>query len=179
MSIVLPQRAASVARRELLDRPCVAVRILKEDKSAPGKILDIADLDALGGQMPVRLIDVGHNQLQTPYGSRGAVDDAFAHGNRTGRTGRRQLHETYLVAYRVIMIEVKADLPNIKGDGIVDARYGDRDQFQLPIHDNPFAAFAKWCRTPWATSRHLPNAIVGAGRSIGQEISGKSRVRAT
>ncbi|MER8957420.1 hypothetical protein NKI97_02650 [Mesorhizobium sp. M0296] len=48
----------------MLDRPGVVVGILKEDKSAPGKILDIADLDTLSGQVPVSLIDIGHDELQ-------------------------------------------------------------------------------------------------------------------
>jgi len=34
-----------LARRDLLHGPAVAVRIAEEDERAPGKILDVADLD--------------------------------------------------------------------------------------------------------------------------------------
>src|SRR6266511_336102 len=59
---------------------------------------------------------------------------AGADGDGAGRTGWRELHEAHLVADRVVVVQVKADLVDVEILGAVHVRDGDVHQFELPIH---------------------------------------------
>src|SRR6266540_1196141 len=60
--------------------------------------------------------------------------EAGAEGDGAGRTGWREPHEAHLVADRVVVVQVKANLVNVEILGAVHVRDGDVHQFELPIH---------------------------------------------
>ena len=50
-AVTIAVRSASIARRDLLHRPAVAIGITEEDERTPREILDVADVDAAARAM--------------------------------------------------------------------------------------------------------------------------------
>src|SRR3954452_24906442 len=86
-------RRLSAARRKLLARPTVPVRVREEDERAPGEVLHLADVEAARRELGPRLVHVGDHELETAYRARLGVGDPRSDRDRARRSGRRQLHE--------------------------------------------------------------------------------------
>src|SRR5207244_8851136 len=169
---MLPFRTV-VAGMYLLHRPAVAIRVAKEDERAPGKLLDLAHLDAPPDQLRPGGVDVGHDQLEALGGARRRVDESFPQGNRAGRPRRCQLHEPDFIADRLVVVRIEADLLRIEGLGAVDVRNGDGYQFELPVHD----AFLPSIRPVHSTWHKKKGPRVGTLSSVAIRPTGPDRPR--
>src|SRR5918996_5059142 len=99
-----------LARRQLLHRPFVAVRIAEEDELAPRELLDLADLGAALDELGTRSLDVGDHHLHALHRAGLGIDQTLAQRDRARRPRRRQLDEANLVADAVVVVGVEADL---------------------------------------------------------------------
>ncbi len=66
-------RGLSIAVRDLLDCPLVAVGISEVDKQAPGELLDLADINSTANQIRSGGFDVGDDHLHAPDRPRGDI----------------------------------------------------------------------------------------------------------
>src|SRR5215218_3217121 len=123
-----------LAADDLLDGPAVAVRVGEEHEPAPGKVLDLADLDPAVGEVGVGGLDVVDHHLQAGDRAGRGVGDADPERDRAGRAGRGQLDEAELVADLVVVVGVEADLLGVEALGAVDVADGDRHQLELEVH---------------------------------------------
>src|SRR5579885_2812317 len=122
-------REPSCSRRlatpgELLQGPAIAIRIAEVGKMAPVLHIDLTDVNASSGQFLADSPDIRDHHLQALLRSRLHVGNANPDGDRAGRTGRGQLHETQTFSNRHIVISVKADLLRIKS--LCAVNVGDR-----------------------------------------------------
>src|SRR5262245_58737374 len=70
--------SAISARRNLLQRPGVAVGVGEEDKATPGEVRDLADVDPALRQLGARVVGVPDDELQALDRSRRGVGKALA-----------------------------------------------------------------------------------------------------
>src|SRR4029450_2145997 len=120
------------AANDLLDGPAVAVGVGEEHEPAPGKVLDLADVDAAVHQLGAGGVDVGDDHLEAADRARRGVGDPGAQGDRAGRTGRRQLDEAELRADAVVVVGVEADLLGVEALGAADVADGGRERRLAP-----------------------------------------------
>src|SRR4051794_922093 len=105
-----PRTASTIARRDRLDRPAVAVRVLEEEEVAPGEALDVGDLDAAPRELVVGGLDVADHELKPLRRAGLGVDESRADGDRARRARWRELDEADLVADDMVVIGVEARL---------------------------------------------------------------------
>src|SRR5712691_8184582 len=97
----------SVANGDLLDGPADAVGIAEVHEPAPGKILQLADLDPAIDELVPRLGGVGDDKLEARDRAGRLVRDPGPDRDRAGGPWRRQLDEAQRVVDVVIVIGIE------------------------------------------------------------------------
>jgi len=116
-----------------LHRPAVAVGVLEVDEPAPREVLDLADVQAPLGEVRTRGLDVGNDELHALHRARLGVRESLPDRDRAVRAGRRELHEANLVADRVVVVGVEADLL-VERLRAIHVGHGDRNELELVVH---------------------------------------------
>jgi hypothetical protein len=82
----------------------------------------------------VRLLDVGHHQLQALHGARLAVDHALADRDRARGPRRCQLHEADLLGDGVVVVGVEPGLIDVERLRAIDVGDGYGHQLEFEVH---------------------------------------------
>ena len=121
-------------RRQLLQDPAVAVRVVEGDERAPRLHVDLAGLHAVLDQR-WRAAAASGTTTCTPRWVPGGiwvmpVPNAIEHAE----PGRGELDEAQLLVDLLVVVGVEADLIDVERLGAVDVGHRDEDQFDLPVH---------------------------------------------
>src|SRR5437867_3045214 len=103
------------ASGDLLHGPTVAVRIAEEDERSPIEFLDLTDIDSTLDELFTGGVDVRNHQLKPLDGAGRHPAQPGPQGDRTGRSGRRELDEADRIADLVVMIGIEAGLLRVEG----------------------------------------------------------------
>jgi hypothetical protein len=121
-------------RRQLLQRPGIAVGVAEGDEGAPRLDVNVAGLDAMSEELLASGLHVGDHDLDPFLGARRHVGDAGAHDDGARRPGRGELHKPQRLVHLVVVIGVETDLIHIEGSRAVNIGHRYRYQFDLPVH---------------------------------------------
>ena len=146
---------AGQPRRDLLQQPAVAVRVAERGEGAVAAVVGrrarstrpravglelgarllgvehLADLDAAGGELVARGLDVGDDQVEALGRARRGRGDLRAELDRAPRAGRRELDDPEAVVEGEVGVEPPAEA-RVERLGAIDV--GDRDDDGLELH---------------------------------------------